>query len=301
MKKDFGRISDASGGSKQGLFSVVAILLSLLCADRGQAANVQPLAAPVAGSERPASMVFTEQFLLRSEAIGQTFLVQVARALRPPSTEKTPVIYAVDGMLSFGLLTSATRAMPGEGLFEPSYVVAIGYPEEDTAKTTQLRLRDLMHRSALHRSGQKQGGGGGAFEKFLLEEVKPLIESRYPVDPKRSILLGFSVGGLFTANVLANHPESFSGYVIGSPSVHYDDAIAGAIRKIGERGQGRRVFIGVGELEPEMIPRADELQRAFDGSKFLMSRKTFAGETHTSVIGALASHGLRFVLGQPAQ
>jgi predicted alpha/beta superfamily hydrolase len=257
-------------------------------------------AKPIPGSERPASMVYTDEFLLRSEAIGQTFLIQVARAIRPPSQDKAPVIYAPDGMLSFGLLTAATRTMQGENLILPAYVVAISYPEQDTAATGTLRLRDMMHRQQRHqRLGTMQGGGGKAFEDFLLKEVKPLIESRYPVDPDRSVLLGFSVGGLFTARILADHPEAFAGYVIGSPSMHYDDTLADAVRKAGAKGAGKRVFIGVGEHEPQMIPRADLLEQALSGSKFTVSRKTFAGETHTSVLGALASHGLRFVLPAP--
>lgn len=276
------------------------LLLALAAAAFSGAAGAQTL-KPIAGSEKPGALVYSEQFLLRSEKIGQTYLIQVSKPVVPLKPGETaPVIYASDGMLTFGLVTSAMRAMLGEALVPSGYVVAIGYPEDETAETTNLRLRDLMHKQVKHqRLGTMQGGGGAAFEDFLLNEVKPLIEKRYAVDSKRSVLLGFSVGGLFTASVLAHHPEAFSGYVIGSPSMHYDEALPDAIRKVGARGLGRRVFIGVGELEAQMIPRADVLEQALAGSTFAVSRKTFAGETHTSEIGALVSHGLRWVFATP--
>lgn len=250
----------------------------------------------------PASVVFADQLLLRSERIGQTFLIQVGRPVEAaPSSTKAPVIYALDGILTFGLLTSANRAMPGEGLTPQAYVVAVSYPPEQTIDTPTLRMRDLLHHRVKHqRTGQMVGGGGAAFEDFLLNELKPLIERRYAVDPARSTLMGHSLGGLFAAQVLADHPETFAGYIIGSPAMHYDADLAGRVRAAAARGGGRRVFIGVGALEPEMVARADQLEQALAGPGFKVARRTFPGETHTSVLGALTSAGLRFVLGTPA-
>jgi predicted alpha/beta superfamily hydrolase len=91
-----------------------------------------------------------------------------------------------------------------------------------------------------------QGGGGAAFQAFLLEELRPYIETRYPIDPKAEVLFGHSLGGVFTANILARNPDAFAGYLIASPSVWADPTILARLKAVRDKAGQHRVFVGYG-------------------------------------------------------
>lgn len=63
-----------------------------------------------------------------------------------------------------------------------------------------------------------------AYLKFLVEELKPLIERRYAVDPARdaTVVMGSSMGGLVSMYALAEYPEVFGG--AGCLSTHWPGA-----------------------------------------------------------------------------
>jgi predicted alpha/beta superfamily hydrolase len=62
-------------------------------------------------------------------------------------------------------------------------------------------------------------GDAEGFHRFMTEELRPLIAQSYRTDPKNQSLMGYSLGGLFALHVLFQHPQSYQGYVIGSPSI----------------------------------------------------------------------------------
>lgn len=214
-----------------------------------------PLAAQSsepAAIARRAELIGTEQFVFHSAVLKRDLLIQVT----PPYNAEDrplPVVYLTDAELSAwaGVLA---RMGSATGETEPAFFVAIGYPELDEGKWFQQRARDLLHVedfdfAAVNPafSGMKSGGGAD-FEKFLIEELKPEIERRYRVDPARSVLEGYSLGGLFATRVLARHPEAFGTFLIGSPSEDIDTTLVADIvdAKI---PSGTRIFMGVGGAE----------------------------------------------------
>ncbi len=260
----------------------------------------------------PASIVGTEEFTLYSENVGANYLVQVAKPLllAPPTPEqKFPVIYVTDGITNFASFASPARALPLEGSTVPAYVVAVGYPNDvPVMQQAALRMRDLLHEPVENIPFADQSGGAAAFERFLVEELRPEIENRYPIDSTKSTLAGHSLGGLFAATVMRNNPDAFSTYMIGSPSLQFDSELIDEIENMSAQGQvSQRVFLSVGTLEggDELASRAfvaavDNLEQALtvDGSTAVIHRMTFENETHMSVVGAWISHGLRFVLNE---
>jgi predicted alpha/beta superfamily hydrolase len=204
------------------------------------------------------------------------------------------------------MVTPTARLLPAERVTQSTYVVGIGFPEEGFMDYGVRRGRDLIHIAQKSQNPTGQGGGGAAFERFIKEELRPLIEGRYPVNGAQSVLAGHSYGGLFTATVLANDPDAFAGYMIGSPSLQMDPALAEKVRAAASRGHGR-VFISCGANEGSnpaaMIGYTDALEAALKtaGSGFSVARKTFPDETHTSSQGAWISAGLRYVLAPVPQ
>ncbi|MBW2368092.1 MAG: alpha/beta hydrolase, partial [Deltaproteobacteria bacterium] len=65
-------------------------------------------------------------------------------------------------------------------------------------------------------------GGGPKFLEFLLDELKPLIDDTFAVDPHDSIIAGCSLGGLFLTWVLFNKPGSFTRYICISPAIWWN-------------------------------------------------------------------------------
>ena len=123
-----------------------------------------------------------------------------------PQSGKVPVIYLLDGSSLFGEVAGLAEA---SGYFGPTaaYVVGIGYPDQDYCQWLALRAHDFLSAPlppALQQSpvtapikGATDSAGRAGLQKFLLQELRAIIERRYAVDPQRSILAGHSLGALF--------------------------------------------------------------------------------------------------------
>ena len=58
---------------------------------------------------------------------------------------------------------------------------------------------------------KKEGGGGDKYAKFLIEEVKPLIDSKYRTlkSKKNTAIMGSSLGGLISFYLGLHYPNVF--------------------------------------------------------------------------------------------
>src|SRR5262249_24533081 len=146
---------------------------------------------------------------------------------------------------------------------------------------------------------------GAAFEAFLLEDLRPFIEAKFPVDPNRSLLFGHSLGGLFAARVFADKPSAFSGYILGSASVWADPAVVTAVAQVAPRATGERIFVAVSELEdldpppgpPTMLDGFKRLAGALENQPGVaLKTRVYAGENHASYYPRLVLDAFPFVL-----
>ncbi|OYU69635.1 MAG: hypothetical protein CFE28_06260 [Alphaproteobacteria bacterium PA2] len=148
-------------------------------------------------------------------------------------------------------------------------------------------------------------GGADKFLDFLVHELRPFIEERYKVDPADQTLVGSSLGGLFGIYTYFRHSDAFTGYVINSPSLWWNNS---EIMDLAERialvpDTSTTMFVSVGGAEPNDAPSlmVDNFHRLvgclgkIQGLE--LASHIFDGETHTSVIPAGLSRGLRTVFG----
>jgi hypothetical protein len=158
----------------------------------------------------PFEQAFEQSFLLHSDAVGRDFLVSVFAppGASPPPSAKLPVIYALDQ--GYDIAGPAVRTLGG--VIEAPFVVEVGYLPADF----RYRMTDLLF-DKVHVGGVDEGGGGAAFQKFLLQELRPWIEARFPVDPARSILMGHSAAAFFAADVLAGQAHRLPRLYPGEP------------------------------------------------------------------------------------
>ena len=258
---------------------------------------------------------------------GRTYQIFTARPLRPAPPTGYAVIYVLDANTMFGTMVDAARSFARRPYGTPTLVIGIGYPVElDPMKE---RAFDLT--PSLTADPDPQGGTGGAegFLRFLLEELKPDVAGRFPVDPGREMLFGHSYGGLFTLYALVNAPEAFDTFAAASPSIWFGNRL---LQKANVRGRlapklratraTPRVLLTVGEYEQIPDPQlpsargkeAAKVQReraqadnAREFAAFLaavpgaMSEFVlFPGEDHGTVIPASISRAVRFAMAPNA-
>jgi predicted alpha/beta superfamily hydrolase len=271
-----------------------------LAAPKGITVVSQDTTPPPVSQQLPSdSSPGVQALRVHSERIGRDFVVVVHLPGPTPFLpgQKLPAIYALDGGLGLagqtGLLLGLT------GVMAPAYVVEIGYPP---GQAGTIRNEDLTHAKAPERPAS---GGGAAFEAFLLEDLRPFLEARFPLDPHRSILFGHSLGGLFTARMFADKPDAFSGYIIGSASVWVDPAVVAAVAEAAPKARGARVYLAVSALEdndgppkpPNMMDGFKQLSGALrNRSGVALKAQVYAGQNHASYYPRLALDAFPFVL-----
>lgn len=131
-----------------------------------------------------------------------------------------PVLYLHDGEnvfddsvspVEWGVDETAQRLMAA-GEVAPAIVVAV--------HTGRSRFDDYTP-VPMRREGRQVGGQAAAYARFLVDELKPAIDSRYrtrpgPVD---TAVGGSSLGGLVSLWLVLHEPATFGAALVISPSV----------------------------------------------------------------------------------
>jgi predicted alpha/beta superfamily hydrolase len=278
-------------------------------------ATVLALAAPamaqpvqIISPSTPATLSRSEQFTVWSKPTGREYRIQIAEPVRPVLPgEKVSVIYVLDGNYMFGMATDVSRNLQIVREMGPTYIVAIGYNAETLGGWIDGRLQDYIHVRGAVGDGPEVGGGGAAFQRFLVEGLRPLIEARYPqIDPAKSYLYGHSLGGQFAVNVMLSQPEAFAGYLVGSPSIWTEPSLIERLKARLATGGGRRVFLGVEGLGDDENARLHmrlgrELGAVLKGpgSTWVVEHRNYPTETHVSSEGVIFANGASFLIPSP--
>jgi len=272
------------------------------------------------------SLPGSRRFHLYSDRIGETFQIDVALPARSgPAGSPLPVAYVMDANTVFGIAAQAARFLQQGDQARPAIIVGVGYCLDGVVRPrnaySALRTRDLtpsIDQSYLDLvaeawSGEpalediRPAGGADDFLDFLISELRPFIADRYPVDLNDQTLIGSSLGGLFSLYALLQRPGAFAHHVANSPALWWN---GGEIMNVSEHSasskrSGGRLFMSVGGEEPDAPPwmmldnfhRLAGKLRSIDGLDF--ASHVFEGESHTSVISAALSRGLRAIFSNP--
>ncbi|HEX3367075.1 alpha/beta hydrolase [Phenylobacterium sp.] len=250
-------------------------------------------------SEGPVTESSATRFLLHADRLGRDFevVVYVPRATVFLPGQKLPAIYALDG--GYGLAGLQSLFLSARDFMAPAIVVSIDY----VSGQQNFRATDFTH-NPFTVAGTTAGGGGAAFEAFLLQDLKPFIEARYPADPAGSVLFGHSLGAVFAANVFTDRPDAFSGYIIGSLVVPRDPTIVGRVAKAAKAAHGVRVFLAVGGDEDGTTAENRMMRQGFASMAealknqpgITLEARSYPGDVHLSYYPKLILDGFRFVL-----
>ncbi len=216
-----------------------------------------------------AQLAYSLQRDVHSEITGRSYRIFVSAPQVPAPAEGFAVVYLLDGNALFAPLAMQAR---GEDLRAarsgdtPVLIVGIGYPVDE--------LYDLPARADDYTPPNRPGtanpptrrSNASLFLRFIEEELKPLINARYPVDTAQQTLFGHSYGGLFTLYTLFNAPQSFQHYVAASPSIWWQqrsvlDALTGFEQRLKTQGGPRTLLLTVGDREQPSGPAQADDQR----------------------------------------
>jgi uncharacterized protein len=246
------------------------------------------------------SLPHTFEHTLKSAANGVQYKLYVSVPRDYESSKASyPVLYTLDADYSFPIARAMVSHLSERNRLQPLIIVGIAY-----AGAEQYRLNRTRDYTPVFAPDvgygpeyQKVSGGGPKFLRFLREELFPWVDRTYRSDGKTRGISGHSYGGLFASWVLVTAPETFSRYIIVSPSLWYRDRM---IDRLAAQAipAGTRVYMGVGSREvsdrgsmPADLKRFDETLPKSLAKK----REVFADETHDSVFPTALSRGIRFV------
>jgi predicted alpha/beta superfamily hydrolase len=162
---------------------------------------------------------FHERFASRILENNRTLAVYLPPGYDAHPSERYPVLYLQDGQNVFDAATSAFGVEWGAdetaerlivaGQIRPAIIVAIA----NTDRRADEYTADRDSKYAL-------GGRGEAYTRFVVEEVKPFIDSHYRTRPGRedTAVAGSSLGGLISLQIAGTHPEQFSMCGLISPA-----------------------------------------------------------------------------------
>ena len=278
---------------------------------------------------KQATILASEVRMLKSAQTGRKYRITVSLPYaysRPevkdwPYSNQWPVVYLLDANWYFGMITDMIRAMAWGNNTSDAIVVGIGYAERpDSQETwreavaqraidfTPVRNKEYEESNIELTKRPFTTGGAGDFHKFIKDELIPLIETEYQVEPSKRVLAGHSLGGLFGAFALFQEPALFDAYVISSPSLRYGDNFMFKREEaffMKHKKLKARVYFSAGELEknPENPMLTDMLRftarlkkRNYKG--LAMTKKVFANLNHCEVIAPGFQGGLMWALGK---
>lgn len=216
------------------------------------------------------------------------------------STKKYPVVYLMDSQWDFPLVKSIYGQQYYDGFIPELIVVGVTWggikPNPDS-----LRARDY---TPTNDGRSIQGGGADKFLSFMKTELFPFIETNYKADNNNRILMGCSLGGLFTLYTLFTQPELFTGYAAASPAIGWDKEILYKYEK--EFAQKKlskpvRVFMTLGEVERSR-PAYEKFAAKMISSNYSSASirsKILENTGHSGTKSETYNRGLQFIFEKP--
>lgn len=207
-----------------------------------------------------------------------------------------PVIYLNDGPYTFLVAAGVAHLPMNAGVMEKAIIVGISHAIGENGMDS--RVRDFT--PTRDAGWTRETGGAAAYADYLENGVIAVIEERYNADPARRILSGQSLGGSFGAWMLLSRPGLFSGYILTSPSLWFDDgSIFGLEEAYAAAHQDlpARVYFATGAREVPGDSTRHDL--AGDQERFVsaLESRSYPSLTIHSEIIAGARHETTFPVG----
>ena len=133
-------------------------------------------------------------------------------------------------------------------------------------------------------------GKSERFMAFIEKELQPYIEKNYKINESKTII-GQSLDGLLTTEILLKKPHLFNDFIIISPSLWWDNE--SLLNKLPDYLKSnplskKRIFIGIGNEHPTIVKDAknlsESLEKQLDTSSNKLRYKYFSDENHATIL-----------------
>jgi predicted alpha/beta superfamily hydrolase len=189
----------------------------------------------------------------------------------PPDYEESPkkrypVLYMHDGQNLMDKATAysgeewrvdeAAQQLIQAGDVEPLIIVGIYNTEDRFAEYTQVKDSGEY--------AQYGGGNADAYGRFLVEELKPMIDRTFRTrqDPETTGLAGSSLGGLVTMHLGLKYPNVFRRLGVVSPSVFWANKDILTRVKALKKKSPQKIWVDIGTEESKGSQETVEDTRA---------------------------------------
>lgn len=221
------------------------------------------------------------------------YTVRLPDGYQRDRARRYPVVYVLDGPPLDHHTDDAARALARDGA-GPGLIV-VGIPNMRRGE----RARDFLPPSMSfpRRDGTRLVGGADRFLRFLRDELVPRIDRDYRTRAPR-LLVGHSLGAIFTCWTLVSAPGLFQARFAHSPAVWRDeDVVMDDLDRhlAAAHALGGYFYASVGADE------GAELQRGFFRLRSVLERRgAAAGLSWKAAITAGAVHETNVQLASPA-
>ena len=226
---------------------------------------------------------------IHSEHTAQDYQLLINLPMGFDSSKSYPVIYVLDAQWDFPLISASYGQLYYDGFVPAAVVVGITWGKNDDPNIK--RVRDFTPSKV---AGQTGSGGAAHFLRFIKTELIPFMQQEYGDNGQR-VLIGSSLGGLFTLYSMFHEPQLFSAYLPSASASGWDNQVLYQLAKNQDasfRAQLLRrpikLYSAVGEL--------DNLKADFTRLQGFLAEQNYSGLTlHTEVIADLGQAGIKSV------
>ena len=267
------------------MHTLIALLSLVLCFHL-KAQETVPL---VLGEQR----TIDSKFLNEERAIN----IYLPEDYQENDTAHYPVIYILDGGMEedfihlVGLVRFNTQ--PWIARFPGSIVVGIENTKRRRDFTFKVASLDFLKEMDIPATQFAEYGGSEHYISFLEHELRNNIDSLYRTSGENTII-GESLGGLLATEILLEHTELFTHYIISSPSLWWgngsllDKAALISLKSV-------RIYIAACQKreEPRMYKDAKKLAEILQKKSTSSSRIYFdylPEELHSTVLHQAVHH-----------
>jgi uncharacterized protein len=264
----------------------------------------------------------TEVRTIRAKALQRDYEIYVSLpdSYQSQPRRRFPVLFVTDADYAFPLVRSIAQRVGNRARgLEEFILVGLSYSVGDTPEYS--RRRDYTPTPNGEKTRDPSGrppvfGEAEAYRRFLAEELMPFVAGTYRTDANRSIYAGHSYGGLFGLHVLLTEPKLFSHYIIGSPSLWFDQKVM--FQRERDYAQANKelkanVLMAIASYETidkasgdlryngktDMIADLREFEQALRSRNYpglKLSTEIIPGEDHLTVFPAIVTRGLLWAL-----
>nr|WP_298998814.1 serine hydrolase [uncultured Allomuricauda sp.] len=206
-----------------------------------------------------------------------------------------PVIYFTDASWHLEILSASTEYM-----LEDIILVGISWQKDINKDLKEeigehvSRFRDYsMQKSTKPEIQTKyQLGQANTHLDFIRDEVITYVERNYRADSRSRTYFGYSLGGEFGAYTLLTQPDTFTNYILGSPSIQNEvpylsslNAKLDSITSDADKSLHANVFLSYGNQESKMVEPMEEFFRVLKGRRdrgLSLQKKLIEGNHQTA-------------------